>query len=140
AVLTEFFNELAYNPGPSKDGFVFFLDWANHDLNSVVSSADAHGPLGRSLIYFNCEVLEILKGVQEVNPTVNLLVNLLKPPTKAECQRELPAGGGAGAKGKLASAHAASRSAGASAPSAGVFSGLGQDAFARGAPASAGGG
>jgi phospholipid/cholesterol/gamma-HCH transport system substrate-binding protein len=138
AVITEFFNELAYNPGPSKGGFVFFLDWANHNLNSVVSSADAHGPLGRSVIYFNCEVLEILKGVQEVNPTVNLLVNLLKPPTKAECQSEGLSAGGAGAK--VASAHAASRPAGARAAIASVFSGLGQHAFAGGAVAGVGGG
>ena len=87
-MLNEFFNELAYNPGPSKGGFLFFLDWGNHDLNSVVSTADAHGALGRSLVYFNCEVLRLFKGVSEVNPTVNLLVGLLKPPTKQECQSE----------------------------------------------------
>ena len=85
SVLNEFFNELAYNPGPSKAGFLFFLAWGNHNLNSVVSTADAHGPLGRSLVYFNCEILPILNGVAEVNPTVNLLVGLLKPPTKQEC-------------------------------------------------------
>ena len=87
-VLNEFFNELAYNPGPKKGGFLFFLDWGNHDLNSVVSSADANGPLGRSLVYFNCEVLPILKGVSEVNPTVKLLVSLLNPPTEGECVAE----------------------------------------------------
>ncbi|HTY96395.1 MAG TPA: MlaD family protein [Solirubrobacteraceae bacterium] len=86
-VLNEFFNELAYNPGPKKAGFLFFLDWGNHDLNSVVSTSDANGPLGRSLVYFNCEVLPLLKGVSEVNPTVNLLVGLLNPPNKEECQR-----------------------------------------------------
>jgi phospholipid/cholesterol/gamma-HCH transport system substrate-binding protein len=88
SVLNEFFNELAYNPGASKAGFLFFLDWGNHDLNSVVSSADANGPLGRTLIYFNCELLKLLKGVSEVNPNVNLLISLLKPPTKEECIRE----------------------------------------------------
>jgi phospholipid/cholesterol/gamma-HCH transport system substrate-binding protein len=88
SVFNEFFNELAYNPGPSKGGFLFFLDWGNHNLNSVVSSADAHATLGRSLVYFNCNVLPILKGVSEVNPTVNLLVGLLKPPTRAECVSE----------------------------------------------------
>ncbi len=46
SVLNEFFNELAYNPGPSKGGFLFFLDWGNHNLNSVLSSADAHGTVG----------------------------------------------------------------------------------------------
>jgi phospholipid/cholesterol/gamma-HCH transport system substrate-binding protein len=85
SVLNEFFNELAYNPGASKGGFLFFLDWGNHDLNSAVSSADANGPLGRSLVYFNCNVLPLFNGVSQVNETVKLLVSLLKPPTKEEC-------------------------------------------------------
>ncbi len=85
SVLDEFFNELAYNPGPSKAGFLFFVPWGNHNLNSVVSSADAHGPVGRSLLYLNCEVLPLLTGISEINPTVSVLVSLLKPPTGAEC-------------------------------------------------------
>jgi phospholipid/cholesterol/gamma-HCH transport system substrate-binding protein len=85
SVLTEFFNELAYNPGRGKGGFLFFVPWGNHNLNSVVSTADAHGPVGRSLLYLNCEVLPLLTGISEINPTVSLLVNLLKPPTGAEC-------------------------------------------------------
>ena len=87
-VLNEFFNEIAYNPGPDKAGFLFFVDWGNHDLNSVLSTADANGVLGRSLVYFNCKVLPLLKGASEVNPTVNLLITLLKPPTKEECIKE----------------------------------------------------
>jgi phospholipid/cholesterol/gamma-HCH transport system substrate-binding protein len=86
AVLNEFFNELAANPGSSQGGFLFFLDWANHNLNSVVSSGDAHGVLGRTLVYLNCEVAPLLKGVAEVNPNVNLLVGLLNPPSRATCQ------------------------------------------------------
>ena len=46
SVINEFFNELAYNPGKGKAGFNFFLAWANHNLNSVVANADAHGTLG----------------------------------------------------------------------------------------------
>lgn len=86
SVFNEFFNELAYNPGPNQGGFMFFLDWANHDLNSVLSTADAHGPVGRTLLYLNCEVLPILQGAGEVNPTVRLLVALFNPPSAAECQ------------------------------------------------------
>jgi phospholipid/cholesterol/gamma-HCH transport system substrate-binding protein len=103
SVLNEFFNELAYNPGPSKGGFLFFLDWGNHDLNSVVSSADAHGALGRTLVYFNCNILPLFKGVSEVNPTVNLLVGLLKPPTKAECESRGIIGGGGAVKASVSS-------------------------------------
>jgi len=87
SVINEFFNELAYNPGKGKAGFDFFLAWANHDLNSVVSSSDANGPIGRSLLYFNCNVLGILNAVASVNENVAALVGLLRPPTKAECQQ-----------------------------------------------------
>ncbi len=86
SVINEFFNELAYNPGKGKPGFDFFLAWANHDLNSVVSNADARGTVGRSLIYFNCEILPILNDVAAVNENVSLLVGLLRPPGKQECE------------------------------------------------------
>jgi phospholipid/cholesterol/gamma-HCH transport system substrate-binding protein len=88
AVFNEFFNELAYNPGGGKGGFMFFLDWANHNLNSVLSTADAHGPVGRTVAYLNCEVLPILQGAASVNPTVNLLVALFNPPSGDECVRQ----------------------------------------------------
>jgi phospholipid/cholesterol/gamma-HCH transport system substrate-binding protein len=85
SVINEFFNEIAYNPGKGKAGFDFFLAWANHDLNSVVSNSDANGPVGRSLIYLNCNVLEILEGVAQVNENVAVLKGLLRPPSAAEC-------------------------------------------------------
>jgi phospholipid/cholesterol/gamma-HCH transport system substrate-binding protein len=110
SVFNELFNELAYNPGSNKGGFMFFLVWANHDLNSVLSTADAHGPLGRTLLYLNCEVLPLLQGVGEINATVRLLVSLLNPPSGEECvARGLSAGTGATAK--TAAVHIAGRSA-----------------------------
>jgi phospholipid/cholesterol/gamma-HCH transport system substrate-binding protein len=87
SVINEFFNELAYNPSKSKAGFDFFLAWANHNLNSVVSSSDANGPIGRSLLYFNCQTLSLLTPVAAVNENVAVLIGLLRPPTKAECQQ-----------------------------------------------------
>jgi phospholipid/cholesterol/gamma-HCH transport system substrate-binding protein len=121
SVLNEFFNELGYNPGPSKGGFLFFLDWGNHNLNSVVSSADAHGPLGRNLLYFNCNILELFNGVSEVNASVKLLIGLLKPPTAAECASE-----GVGKKATTASARARSKT-----PAKGLFGGLAAQPFGR---------
>jgi phospholipid/cholesterol/gamma-HCH transport system substrate-binding protein len=85
AVFNEFFNELAYNPGPNQGGFMFFVDWASHDLNSVLSTADAHGPVGRTVLYANCEVLPLFKSVGTINPTVRLLIALINPPNEAEC-------------------------------------------------------
>jgi phospholipid/cholesterol/gamma-HCH transport system substrate-binding protein len=114
-VLNEFFNEIAYNPGPSKGGFLFFLDWGNHDLNSVLSTAEAHGALGRTLVYFNCKILELFKAVREVNPTVNLLLGLLRPPTKQDCEKQGI---------KVAGAPAASERGHTKAPAGGLFSSL----------------
>ncbi|HTB70990.1 MAG TPA: MlaD family protein [Solirubrobacteraceae bacterium] len=114
-VLNELFNEIAYNPGKSQGGFLFFLDWANHNLNSVLSSADAHGVLGRTLVYLNCEIAGLLKGVSEVNPNVNLLVSLLNPPTKSTCQAQ------GITKGTVAAAHTLTRP---KEPAAGLLSGL----------------
>jgi phospholipid/cholesterol/gamma-HCH transport system substrate-binding protein len=121
SVLNEFFNELAANPGPSKGGFLFFLDWANHNLNSVVSSADAHGTVGRSLIYFNCKILPIFEGVQQINPSVNLLITLLKPPTGPECA----------SLGLTGAAAAARERSVAKAGTHGPFSGLETQPFGR---------
>jgi phospholipid/cholesterol/gamma-HCH transport system substrate-binding protein len=129
AVLNEFFNEIAYNPGPSKGGFLFFLDWGNHNLNSVLSTADAHGVLFRTLAYFNCEVLRLFKDAGEVNPNVKLLEGLLRPPTKAECISEhiLNANGTpvAAERGRAKAPTGPT----AKAPAGGVFSTLDQHAF-----------
>jgi phospholipid/cholesterol/gamma-HCH transport system substrate-binding protein len=123
SVLNEFFNELAANQPSRQPGFLFYLSWGNHNLNSVVSSADAHGVLGRTLVYFNCEVLPLLKGVSEINPTVNLLVGLLNPPTKAACA----------AAGILKGVGAAARThAPVTPPAGGVLSGLQSGAFGPG--------
>jgi phospholipid/cholesterol/gamma-HCH transport system substrate-binding protein len=118
AVLNELFNEFAYNPGSKQGGFLFFLAWANHDFNSSVSTADAHGPLGHTLAYFNCNVVGILKGAAEVNPTVRLLLGLLNPPTGSACT--------AGASTKAASA---ARAGNGSTSSTGLLNGLSGGAF-----------
>ncbi len=84
-VFNEFFNELAYNPGPNQGNFLFYLDWANHDLNSVVAQGDAHGAEGQALLYFNCGLVPILHDVAAADPTARLVLGLLNPPTTAEC-------------------------------------------------------
>jgi phospholipid/cholesterol/gamma-HCH transport system substrate-binding protein len=98
SVVNELFNELAYNPGQNKGGFLFFALWASHDLNSVLSVADAHSPVGRTVAYLNCEVLPILKGASEVNASVRLLVALVAPPSAKECTAHGVSLGASGAR------------------------------------------
>jgi phospholipid/cholesterol/gamma-HCH transport system substrate-binding protein len=115
-VLNELFNELAYNPGPNQAGFLFFLDWQNHNFNSAFSNADANGALGRTLLYFNCKLPEILQGLTEINPNARVLLGLLKPPTSQECEaNHIPTLTSSGAG--IASAHTASAHSAATASS-----------------------
>ncbi len=94
AVINELLNELAYNPGSKQAGFLFFADWAAHDFNSALGNADANGPMGRTLLYFNCELPGILEGLVQINPNAKVILGLLKPPTKQECtERHIPTGG-----------------------------------------------
>jgi phospholipid/cholesterol/gamma-HCH transport system substrate-binding protein len=86
AVLNEFFNELSYNPGRNQAGFLFFLDWANHNLNSVVSQGDANGAFGQVLAYYNCNLVPLLRAVGEVDPTAGLILGLLNPPERKVCE------------------------------------------------------
>jgi hypothetical protein len=51
----------------------------------VLSTADAHGPVGRTVLYLNCELLEPIAGVAEINSTVRILASLLNPPSSKEC-------------------------------------------------------
>jgi phospholipid/cholesterol/gamma-HCH transport system substrate-binding protein len=128
SVINQFFNELAFNPGANKPGFLFFLPWDNHNLNSVLSSAGAHGTLGRSLTYLNCKVAPILKGVAEVNETVNLLVGLLNPPNEAACR----SAGILTPKSSVAKAPVNPQP-----PAGGLFSGLNTHVFGLAPPATA---
>lgn len=109
AVINELFNELGYNPGPKRGGFLFFLEWAGHDFNSALSTSEANGPLGRTVLYFACEVAAIIPGVAEENPNVRVLVGLLQPPTKQECEAHKLAV--KPSFGAAASAHSSSTSA-----------------------------
>ncbi len=122
SVLNELFNELAYNPSRSRPSFGFFAAWAAHNLNSVVSSADAHGPVGRTLLYLNCELLPLLAPAATINPTVNITVGLLNPPTRAACK----------SAGILKGQTTASAHGHAKAPTGGPFSGLSSNLFGAG--------
>lgn len=48
------FNELAYNRSASKPGFIFYLPWLNHNLNSLFTLQDGLGPMRRGMTYLSC--------------------------------------------------------------------------------------
>lgn len=94
-VLNEFLNELGYNPGANQPGFLFYLSWLGHNVNSAFSNADANGPLGHGLLFIPCQQLFTLQGVEEVNPPLRAVIQLLHAPRSTIGQCPAPTGGGA---------------------------------------------
>ena len=56
-VLTYATNEIGYNPPGDDEGFVHWLAWFTHNLNSFTSTQDAHGAVWRGLGLFDCTFL-----------------------------------------------------------------------------------
>jgi phospholipid/cholesterol/gamma-HCH transport system substrate-binding protein len=63
--LNSFFNELAYKPKGEAQSYLFYLPWANHDLNSSFSLQDGGGAVLRSQVLLNCTGAAIGFGLVE---------------------------------------------------------------------------
>jgi ABC-type transporter Mla subunit MlaD len=60
-------NELAYNPNVGDNqGFLFWIPWFFHNLNSVTSFADANGGIGRAAPLFTCYGLQDVTRLQRL--------------------------------------------------------------------------
>jgi phospholipid/cholesterol/gamma-HCH transport system substrate-binding protein len=49
-----FLNELSYKPKGSKQSYLFYLPWLNHDFNAAFNLQDAGGPVLRGLVVISC--------------------------------------------------------------------------------------
>jgi phospholipid/cholesterol/gamma-HCH transport system substrate-binding protein len=65
-ILTYLANELAYNPGGKNQGFLFWMAWAFHNLNSVISVGDAHGGILRAQVMASCYGVQQLPAPQQL--------------------------------------------------------------------------
>lgn len=52
--LNTLLNALAYNPSGEREGYLFYLAWINHNLNSTALLQDGLGPMQRSLLMYTC--------------------------------------------------------------------------------------
>ena len=60
-----FLNELAYKPKGSKQSYLFYLPWLNHDFNGSFNLQDAGGPILRSLVEISCTGAALGYGTAE---------------------------------------------------------------------------
>jgi len=80
-VLNTLFNELAYQPRGSEQGYLFWGSWLAHVADSLTNTQDAQGPIVRSLFMGTCNNLALLvngsAAIQTTTPPISVLINLL---------------------------------------------------------------
>jgi phospholipid/cholesterol/gamma-HCH transport system substrate-binding protein len=79
-----FFNELTYKPKGSKQGFIFYLPWLNHDFNAAFNLQDANGPILRSLVLISCNGASLGYGLTEPKPYLKTLLQVANIPRAEE--------------------------------------------------------
>jgi len=92
SVLNELFDAAAYDPpgtGVGQQSFLFYLPWAAHNTNSVMSTQDAVGPIRRTSLLFNCGSQLLLDNytnpaARSDSPYLKTVIDLLNPPLKAD--------------------------------------------------------
>ena len=95
SVLNELFNELAYNPPGSQEGFLFWTAWTNHNGATLFATQDAHGPIRHGIVQISCTSLAALQRLGQVNQQLGTLVELLNtPPVDQVCPQTSQAGSG----------------------------------------------
>ena len=94
-VLNELFNELAYNPPGSQEGYLFWTAWTNHNGATLFATQDAHGPIRHGIVQISCTSLAALQRLGQVNQQLGTLVELLNtPPVDQVCPQSVQAGSG----------------------------------------------
>lgn len=61
-----FLNTLAYKPKGSRESFLFYLPWVNHNINATYNLSDPAGPVARGLVMVSCNVAYLAKGASAI--------------------------------------------------------------------------
>jgi phospholipid/cholesterol/gamma-HCH transport system substrate-binding protein len=77
--LNSLFNELAYKPS-GKESYLFYLPWANHNINATYNIADAGGPVQRGLVMVTCTGSSLAYGVAGLSPFIKTVVQAIRTP------------------------------------------------------------
>lgn len=76
-----FLNELAFKPKGSRQSFLFYLPWINHDANASFNLSDPAGPIGRGVVMISCNGSYLANAVLELKPYLHTIVQGVQLPT-----------------------------------------------------------
>ncbi|HEU4735585.1 MAG TPA: MlaD family protein [Solirubrobacterales bacterium] len=79
-----FLNELAYKPKGSRQSYLFYLPWLNHNTNATFNLEDPAGPIGRGLILISCNGTELAAGAAAGLPYIQTALRGANVPRKGE--------------------------------------------------------
>jgi phospholipid/cholesterol/gamma-HCH transport system substrate-binding protein len=82
--LNYFFNELSYEPKGSKQSYLFYLPWLNHNYNATFNLQDAGGPVQRGLAMFTCNAANLGWGFAGTKPFLKTLLEVAGVPRPSE--------------------------------------------------------
>jgi phospholipid/cholesterol/gamma-HCH transport system substrate-binding protein len=89
AAFNIFFNQLSYQPPGSKESFLFYVPWLNHDFNAAFNLQDGGGPALRGSILISCTGADLASQfaqtkLLEKKPYLKTLLQLADLPKKEE--------------------------------------------------------
>jgi phospholipid/cholesterol/gamma-HCH transport system substrate-binding protein len=79
-----FLNELAYKPKDSRQSFLFYLPWLNHDVNASFNLDDPAGPIGRGLTLFSCNGIDLAYSFAAGKPWILTVLQGANVPRKTQ--------------------------------------------------------
>ncbi len=83
-VLNALFNTLAYQPGGSQQGYLYWGSWLSHIAASLTSQQDAQGPIVRGTFMASCAELHLFEvTLAQSTPSIGALLALLNAPNWA---------------------------------------------------------
>ena len=78
-----FLNELAYKPKGSRESFLFYVPWLNHNFNAAFLQ-DAGGPVLRGLTMISCTGASLGYGFVETRPVLKTVLQAVNLPRAEE--------------------------------------------------------
>ncbi|HEX6753129.1 MAG TPA: MlaD family protein [Solirubrobacterales bacterium] len=79
-----FLNELAFKPKGSRQSYLFYLPWLNHNFNATFNLDDPAGPIQRSLVLISCNGSDLAYGLTTQKPYLQTLLQGARVPRKGE--------------------------------------------------------
>lgn len=79
-----FLNRLAFKPKGSRESYLFYLPWVNHNLNANFNLTDAGGPILRGNLMLSCNASRLAYGLIPRKPYLRTLLQGARAPTPQE--------------------------------------------------------